>query len=256
VYVEFAPRADLDGEDRKLLTALGHPLRAAKTSPMFRAVRPGFHPWFVTEEEGRLLAECMRAIILICSEVSTQADPKYWDRADTYPMVLRVDGERGEPRYHVELVEATLPSEPPLPPARLGEEQLRQLRDRDHAVRGVMELDYFLSGAVIGKKNERKACVRVALAVDAGSGILFPPELAAPGVSVGDALAAAIAKAIETTRAFPQEVRVQSRRFKDCLNPIAEMFGFPIKVARSLPALAEARASLLRMMGDPGFPES
>ena len=256
VYVEFAPRADLEGQDRKLLTALGHPLRAAKVSPMFRAVRPGFHPWFVTEEEGRLLAECMRAVILVCSEVSTQGDLKYWNRADTYPMVSRVDGEESEPRYHVELVEATLPSEPPLPVARLGEEKLRQLRDRDHAVRGVMELDYFLSAAVIGKKNERKACVRVALAVDADSGIVFPPELASPGISAGDALAKAIMNAIEVTRAFPREVRVQSRRFKDCLNPIAEMFGLPIKIARSLPALAEARASLLRMLGDPGLPES
>jgi hypothetical protein len=171
-------------------------------------------------------------------------------------MVSRVDGEECKPRYHVELVEVTLPSEPPLPPAHLGEEQLRQLRDRDRAVRGVMELDYFLSGAVIGKKNERKACVRVALAVDADSGFLFPPELAAPGVSVGDALGAAIVKAVETTRAFPREVRVQNRRFKDCLKPIADMFGVQIKVARSLPALAEARAGLLSMLGDHGFPES
>jgi uncharacterized protein DUF6930 len=253
VSVEFAPRADLVGEDRKLLTAMGHPTRAAKASPMFRAVRPGFHPWFVTEEEGRLLAECMRAMIVVCSEVSTQGDLKYWNRAGTYPMVSRVDGEGDEPRYHVESVEATLPSEPPLPVARLGEEQLRQLHARDHPVRGVMELDYFLSGAVIGKKNERKACVRVALAVDADSGFLFPPELAAPGVSVGDALGAAIVKAVETTRAFPRELRVQSRRFKDCLKPIAEMFGFTIKVARSLPALAEARASLLHMLEGQGF---
>jgi hypothetical protein len=256
VYVEFVPRADLDGQDRKLLTALGHPVRAAKASPIFRAIRPGFHPWYVTEEEGQLLAECMRAVILICSAVSVQADLKYWDRADTYPMVSRVDGEGGEARYHIELVEATLPSEPPLSPVRLGAEQLRQLRDRDHAVRGVMELDYFSSGAMIGKKNERKACVHIALAVDADRGIVFPPELAPPGVSVGDALVMAIMKAIETTRALPREVRVQSREFKDCLNPISEACGFPIKVVGSLPALAEARGQLLRMLGGPGFPES
>lgn len=256
VYVEFVPRADLDGQDRKLLTALGHSFRAAKASPIFRTIRPGFHPWYVTEEEGQLLAECMRAVILIGSAVSVQADLKYWNRADTYPMVSLVDGEEGEPRYLVELAEAALPSEPPLSPVRLGAEQLRQLRDRDHAVRGVMELDYFPSGAMIGKKHERRACVRVALAVDADSGILFPPELAPPGVSAGDALAAALTKAIETSRALPREVRVQKREFKDCLSPIAKVCGFPIKVVGSLPALAEARGQLLRMLGDPSFPES
>jgi hypothetical protein len=256
VYVEFVPRAELDEQDRKVLTALGHPLRTAQASPMFRAIRPGFHPWYVTEDEGRLLAECMRAVILICSAVSAQADVKYWNQADTYPMVSRVDGEGSEPRCHIELVEATLPSEPPLSPPRLGEERLRQLCDRDHAVRGVMELDYFLSGAMIGKKNERKACVCVALAVDADSGIVFPPELSTPGASAADTLVIAIMKAIETSRALPREVRVQSRKFKDCLNPISEACGFPIKVVGALPALAEARGQLLRMLGGPGFAES
>ena len=252
-YVEFVSRAELDEQDRKVLTALGHPFRTVQASPMFRAIRPWFYPWYVTEDEGRLLAECMRAVILICSAASGPAHPKYWDRVDTYPMVSRVEGEGGEWPYNIELVEAPLPGEPPLSPARLGEEQVRQLRGRDHAVRGVMELDYLLSGAMIGKKNERKACVCVALAVDADSGIVFPPELATPGASVGDTLVIAIMKAIEASRALPREIRVQSRKFKDCLNPISEACGVPIKVAGALPALAEARAQLLRMLRGPGF---
>jgi hypothetical protein len=60
--------------------------------------------------------------------------------------------------------------------------------------------------------------------------------------------------AIETSRAFPREVRVQSRRFKDCLEPISEECGFPIKVARSLPVLAEARKHLLSMLHGCGIP--
>ena len=95
VFVEFVPRGELDAPDRKLLTALGHPLRAAKASPIFRVVRPGFHAWFVTEEEGRLLAECMRAVVVICSNLAAQAALWYWDRDDIYPMVSRVDGETG-----------------------------------------------------------------------------------------------------------------------------------------------------------------
>jgi hypothetical protein len=254
VYVEFAPRAELDAQDRSLLTALGHPVREFQASPIFRASRPGFRPWYVTEQEGLLLAECLRAVIVICSAVSARAGLKYWNGVDTYPMVSQVDGKEGEPQYHVELVKVTLPSEPPLSPVQLGEEQLHRLRNRDYAIRGVMELDYFPSAAPIGQKNERKACMRVALAVDADSGFLFPPELAPPGVSVADALAMAIIKAIETSRTLPSEVRVPSRKLKDCLNPISEVCGFPVKVVRALPALAEAREGLMRMMEGPVFP--
>jgi hypothetical protein len=118
----------------------------------------------------------------------------------------------------------------------------------------VMELDCFLSYATIGKKSERKACPCIALAVDADSGIVFPPELASPSVSAGDVLAMALLKAIQTGRALPREIRVRSGRFKDCLAPISELCGAPIRVVGSLPALEEAREQLLRMMGGAGFP--
>jgi len=95
VYVEFVPRAELDGQDRKLLTAMGHPLGAVKASPIFRANRPGFRPWFVTEEEGRLLAECLHAVIVICSVVSTQPGLEYWNRVDYLSDGFASGGKRG-----------------------------------------------------------------------------------------------------------------------------------------------------------------
>jgi hypothetical protein len=256
VSLEFVPARELDAQDRKLLTALRHPIRSAGASPVFRAGRPGFFPWYVTEQEARLLEECLRAVIVICSAVSANPKLNYWERHYTYPLVSRVDGKDGESRYSIEMAEATLPQEPPLAPAHLGPEQVRQLRNRDYPVRGTLELDHFSSGAKIGEKNERKACVRIAMAVDAESGFLFSPELAAPDVSVADALGMAIIRAAEASHALPKEVRVSNRRFKDCLQPLSELCGFPVKVARSLPALAEAREALLRMMGASPRPET
>jgi len=162
-YVEFVRRAELERQDRELLAALGHPRGRGLASPIFRAIRPGFHPWFITEEEARTLAECIRAVIVVCSAVASQKKVKFWDQAGTYPMVTREEG--AEPRYHIELVKTSLPAEPPIPPVRLEEEALQQLRGQDYAVRGVMELDHILSGAAVGKKNERKACASFALAV-------------------------------------------------------------------------------------------
>jgi len=48
VYVEFVPRSELLRQDRELLAALGHPKSKALASPIFRTMRPGFLPWFVT----------------------------------------------------------------------------------------------------------------------------------------------------------------------------------------------------------------
>jgi hypothetical protein len=95
--------------------------------------------------------------------------------------------------------------------------------------------------------RSKRACVGVAVAVDRDSGFVFPPEMTAPGVSIADALGAAIIGAIETTRTLPKEVRVPSHRLKECLDPMSKLCGFPVKVVRSLPALAEFKEQMLQM---------
>jgi hypothetical protein len=246
VYVEFVPRAELEPQDRELLAALGHPHGRGLASPIFRAMRPGYHPWFVTAEEAQMLAECIQAVIVVCTAVAGQKKVKFWSRADTYPMVSRADGV--EPRYQVDLVKSILPAEPPMTPVRLDEETLRPLRGQDYTVRGVMELDLILSGAAIGGKSERKACASIALAVDAGSGLVLAPEVTDSRVVAGDALAKVFLKAIQASRTLPKEVKVRSQRLKDCLAPLMESFGVAVRVAKRLPAADQARSHLLSFM--------
>ena len=243
VSVEFVPKAELERQDRELLAALGHPQGRGLASPIFRTIRPGFHPWFVTEEEARTLAECIRAVIVICTAVASQKSAKFWDLTDTYPMVTRMEG--AEPRYQVDLVKAVLPAEPPVMPVRLEEETLRLLRSQDYTVRGVMELDHILTGTPIGKKGERSACAAFALAVDAESGMVLAPDVNNSSVAAGDALARVFLNAVQAGHTLPKEVRVRSQRLKDCLAPLMESFGVAVRVAGRLPAADEARSSLL-----------
>jgi len=243
VSVEFVPKAELERQDRELLAALGHPQGRGLASPIFRTIRPGFHPWFVTEEEARTLAECIRAVIVICAEVASQESAKFWELADTYPMVTRMEG--AEPRYQVDLVKAVLPAEPPVMPVRLEEETLRPLRSQDYTVRGVMELDHILTGTPIGKKGERNSCAAFALAVDAESGIILAPDVSDSSIAAGDALARVFLRVVQASRTLPNEVWVRTQKLKDCLAPLMESFGVAIRVAGRLPASDEARSSLL-----------
>jgi hypothetical protein len=252
VSVEFVPRAELDGEDRKLLSALGHPVGKGLASPIFRTIRPGFHPWFVTQEEAETLAECIRAVIAVCCAVAEEANVSFWDKPETYPMVTPV--EEDEHQYQIRSMKPVVPGEPPVILSQLNEESIRQLRGQDYAVRGVMELDRLFSPAVVGKKNERKACVCLALAVDADSGMVYPPELTTSSVAAGDAMAKACIKAIQTSRIMPRKIHVRSRGLKESLAPLSMLLGVPIGVAGELRAMDEAQSHLLRMLaGEPAF---
>ena len=247
VYVEFVRKAELLRQDRELLAALGHPQGRGLASPIFRTMRPGFLPWFVTEEEARTLAECIRAVIVVCAAVASEQSVKFWELADTYPMVTRREG--AEPRYEVEMFHAILPPEPPVAPVQLAEETLLAVRAQDYAVRGVMELDLTYSGASIGKKNERNACASIAIAVDAGSGMVLAPEVANSSVAAGDTLAKVFLRAIQASRTLPREVRVRKQEFKDSLAPLMESFGVTVRVAKRLPATDEAMSHLQGFLG-------
>src|SRR5215469_15335153 len=91
VYVEFLPRAELERQDRELLAELGHLQGRGLALPIFRAIRPGFHPWFVTEAEAMMLAECILAVIVVCSAVAGHEKATFWDQTNTYPMVSSVE---------------------------------------------------------------------------------------------------------------------------------------------------------------------
>jgi hypothetical protein len=247
VYVEIVPRKELERQDRELLAWLHHPQGRGMASPIFRACRPGFHPWFVNAEEARSLAACIRATIEICSAVDGGKGQKFWQRDGVFPLV--VEEKKGASRYRIDLVKAELPEEPALPIARADQEKVAQLHNRDYPVRGVMELDLILSGAPIGMKNERKSCASFALAVDAKTGIVYAPGVTNSSVPPGDALAKVFIDAVQSCRAFPQEVRVRTQRLKNCLAPFMESFGVAIRVSPKLPAATAAGAHLLGFLG-------
>jgi hypothetical protein len=130
-------------------------------------------------------------------------------------MVLPEDG--AHPGQRIELVEAPVPDEPPLPPARADEAKLSRVRGQDLPLRGVMELDYISTGAPIGKSNERKACACLSLAVDAGTGIVYAPHTSDSREAPGDSL-------------------------------LMESMGTTVSISSRLPALDEAREHLLAYM--------
>lgn len=252
VYVDFVPMEQLDKEDRKLLKALGHP-RGAQVGPEFRVIRPGYHPWFVTEEEAQTLIECVRTVSMIYMMVLKQPEVNFWPEENFHPLVSDMEvvktGEKiAEQRCRVQTTEMPMPAEKASTFFIPDKEQLQSLTKGDHRMGGVLELDHFLTGMVMGKKNERKACICMALAADANSGFLFRPEIASPEMTASETLVKTLLNAIQDARAIPQEVRVKSTSFKKSIEPISSVCGFTVTVSKALAAVDRARTAMLRKM--------
>ena len=252
VYVEFVRLKELTASDRELLKAIGHPLKRGTLAPIFRSIRPGYHPWYVTEGEARILAECQRALITISDLALANPDAGYWDTEGVYPLVSRRAEEGKGHEYQLRPVKAPAVTPPAYELPTLDEARIQRIRDRKLPSRGVVEVDHFYGAGMVGKENERKACFRMGLAIDAESGYAYPPEAALPATCTGDVLARVVLQAIESAGALPREVHVRDGEHRVLLDPLAQALGFSVSVMKSLPALDFAKSQLLEMMGDPG----
>ena len=248
VYVEFVPRRELERQDRNLLAALGHPLGKGMFTPIFRAIRPGFHPWFVSAEEAQILTECIQAVVEVARAALDNGKALFWREADSYPLVSKGEGSVAE--YRIDLIKVNPPNEPPPAPAKVDKTALDFVLHQDFAVSGVMELDHILSGAPIGGENERKACACFALALDSKTGIIYAPEVTDCSVAPADALAKVFLKSVQANRTLPKEVRVRTERLRDCLAPLMDSLGVYIYTPSKLSAADEARAHLLGFLAN------
>lgn len=246
--MELVPSAGLKGPDRELVRQLGHPLKKGYMAPQFRASRPGYQPWYLTEAEGKLLATCVNSVLAFCEYRESEPEDRFWNHEDVYPRVFW--GQNGT--FWVENVIARAkPAATPVAP-RLDQARLAVLSKSDYPVRGIIELDEFYSGIPIGEENERKACLRVVLAADGETPFVYSVEAMSPGEARGDTLVHGTLKAIERHQFVPCEIRVKNEADQLLLAGLRERLGFELRVSE-LPNLERAKAELLQRLGDPGL---
>lgn len=252
VSAEFVTVTEQTPPDRELLEAFGHVKKRGMRAPIFRALRPGYHPWYVTESEARLLVYCLEGALEFCLHAVEMDDVDYWENEDVFPLLVSNPEDKTRKHFEIRLVKAPEPPVSAPQPAELDESLLSKILHENLPRKGVLETDHFFTGAMVGEKNERKACVRIAMVSDADTGIAFQPELGQPEESTGQILARALLRAIRDGRCLPCEVRVRKKEFKILLSALSERLGFDVRVTKRLQTLDDMKDPFLAMIGDPG----
>ena len=253
IFVQYIPVREVDGPDRELLQVMRHPLVKGTVAPVFRAIRPGYYPWFVTENESHILATALQCVLSVCDLMDKDPELDLWDLPDVYPLVTLGEADDRVQNYHIGEVDAPRPSltmpEPLTPDAK----RVQAIIDRKLPSGLPLEVDHFYAPGMIGEKYARKACVRVALAIEAKSALALAPEVGSPDESTGEILQRVILSAIEASGAIPSKIYVRSREYKSLLAPLARPLSFEITVKKSLPALDFAKNEMETMMDHADF---
>ena len=258
VSVELVLPSTLTPPDRELLKAVNYPMRRGVHVPIFRTFRPGYRPWYVTQQEATLLTSCFQAVLTLCQSLSHNEGANYWAKKYEYPLLVPVGSDKDGGHYEIKIIKASEPRAAPLRVPDLDSATIRNVQEKNYPQDGALEADYCVSAAAVGGNNERKICTRFALVTDAVTGLVFPPALGGPEKSAGDLLVHSILMAIESGKRLPLEVHVNQSEFKLLLEPLAANLGFTIRVTKSLPSLRAARKALMEHLGEQAhsLPES
>lgn len=178
-------------------------------------------------------------------------DGTFWDQVDVYSLLAPIDGVQTD--YEIRMTSAPEPPTAPLQLPEVDETLLAKVREMNCAIAGALEVDHFSGSGMIGHAYERKACLRMGLATDARSGLVFEPQISSPHDFTGDILLLVVVlNAILGGHFVPEEIRVRHEEFQMLPEGLAYTLGSFVRVAKSLPALDHAKNHLLAMMGDPG----
>jgi hypothetical protein len=239
VRVEYASRRELTKDDRELLKATGYPTKPKEMVPIFRTIRPGYHPWYVTEDEAAILTECMRSVLAFLDHLPAHAT--YWNREGFLPLVE-------PPEYRVRMAAMADPGAGPESAPPLNERRLNRILAARFPRGCVLEVDQFYAPAKIGRRNERPSCMRGVLALDAETAFAYPPQIVGPDEPTGIVLAEAVLAAVEAGKFLPRAIHVRSNNSQTLLAPLAAALGVPIKVRAQLPAFEFCKNELIRAM--------
>jgi hypothetical protein len=239
VSVEFVAAGELKPADRQAIAAAWRSAKGRR--PQFRTWRPGYFPWFPNEQETAWLTDCIEAVLVFLPALRSKSGA-LWPSDESLPLMEWRDGV-WQQQNTILLPRTDAPVETPVAPGSR-EVEVRRRFPRT----GILETTHLYLGASVGKAHERKALLCAVLVVDAATGVVFQPELAASDRSAGDMLNHAILNAIDRRGARPAEVHVSDPRVRDLLEPVAHALGFRVKLVRAMPALDDAVAGLMNFL--------
>ena len=260
----FSKRGDLDKTDIKIATEVGLKPRGRAVWPQFRSFRPGYHPWFLTEDEANYLTLCLGQTreVALCIRtnpewLSAPSKGQYRVRVPVKnsdsPREAPADrpgtarDETGQQSLFTDLAQertgqwrdrwlTPAPLAKPVPlPVPLDEVRLQRIKNAIQAYPGTWEVDgFYMTDAVDG--DDRPYYPHMLLCVDHDSGFILGTTLANPATWPSE-FVEAVLNGIEQSKFIPAKLLLRKEDLRVLFEPLAARLGIQLEITKKLPAV-------------------
>jgi len=250
LQLAFVEPTVLEKRDRDIIKASGFKF-AKSQQPQFRSYRPGYLPWFLTQEEASHLVYALAQTIIVAA--------RFFSDNNVIPMIeapedrdylIRVPRLKdGMPSFEDSIITVDAPPSQLLP-LSVDETTLGKLKQLPRS--GSLEVELFILPAKLGRRQERPRLLYALLAVDSASDFILGVKLmeAVDGV---DLMYASVTETLASNwmqhQMVPQEIRVRFARLLNLLHPLASELDVTLSLVKKLPALNRAKRSMIEHLG-------
>ncbi|MDQ0338353.1 hypothetical protein J2S00_001137 [Caldalkalibacillus uzonensis] len=251
ILLSFDNREELSEFDYRLIKRLGLKYRGRHQWPVFRNYTPGYLPWYITEDEARLMTRVLYQSINVCQRV--KENPALLDTAQNtkFARISVKEGNSWNWQDGTVDVSVTL--------AELDDEYRQQLfqKAQNHMDRLtwqrvrkayqrkphelICHVDY-MTEPVQNRKGERPYFPTMCLFFDGKSGMVISFALAEHNAEVHK-LYSELHKLIDCLGYIPAVIQVESDKAYACLQPVCQLLRIKLE-KRHLPVLAEFKSML------------
>lgn len=243
LQVSFENRSELHKQDHEVIKQLGLKFRGSHAWPMFRSIRPGYLPWFITADEGRFLVEALDQVADVAARF--KANPALLDALDDDSYLIRVR-RAGKDKA-------------------IWEDEIRKVKPEGMAINVVtdqrlldkvktlprgktrLEIDLFPLPAPIHEKGARPYMPYMLMVVDAASGMILGADLLQPEPTLDHmwgTFPLRVLNVFARLGAVPQEIRLRSSLLTQLTQDMADELQVKLKQSSRLAKLEAAQNML------------
>lgn len=246
--LSFENREHLADHAYKTIRSLGLRYRGKHAWPQFQSSRPGYAPWRLSLDEMRVMSTVLKQLLAVAPRCRSNPDLLAIDDVDTF--LVRVPAGTGQRDWQDE--QWRFPQAPEQTPvaslSELSAARLRKLNRRPV----FLEVDFFMTPAVIGKKGARVLNGYALMAVEDGKGMVIGLEMLTAESSLQSMwgrIPDALAKHLINTGFLPEGLVVRSTLLADLLVRFAKAVNCELLLNDRLPNLDPAKEGLTAHLG-------
>ena len=252
IQLSYEDRQHLADHAYKKIRSLGLRYRGQNAWPQFQSIRPGYAPWRLQADEMHVMSMVLEQLLVVAPQLRSNPDLLTFDDFETFLVRVSADPSGKTWKNAPRRFRATPVETPAASLSQLSAARLRKLKRQPV----VLEVDFFMTPAVIGEKGERMLNGYVLMAVENGEGMIIGVEMlvAEPSLqSMWRQIPEALAMQLNNAGFLPETLVVRSTLLADLLDPFAKALDCNLLHSDRLPNLDSAKEALAEHLGRGGF---